>query len=346
MPTVTWLGDSEAYGFTLARSQCPAAQLAQILGGGAPTITTLAPWSGALSTTGAQRVFTSGAWVVRDAGVPSDTTRGMRARWSTDVLGGQKPDYVLLGPAGENDLYWSAPAESGCGGGGDTTYGVDYNPGGLIDNVTWMINAGLAAGVIPLLVTPLPHGGLDGCPTRWQGMQDYLKWLGTSMTWMSTSHAVNSLGRPLVDAYQAVYDPAHPAYPLSYPSGSPNSIDNIHPSVTGAGLIAAAARTAILANPNLSLVLGAAAGWAQNGQAITVTGLIPSVRNAVPAQVNSTAGGPVLFTGAHASRFQASLNGTSWASTITVPAGQTSIYLAVTAQSGDTSLSAQVAVPR
>ena len=65
----------------------------------------------------------------------------------------------------------------------------------------------------------------------------------------------------------------------------------------------------------------------------------------VQATVVSQNGGTLVFDGVHASRFNASLDGATWASTIAIPAGTTAIYLRFTPQSGDTTVTARVGVP-
>lgn len=91
------------------------------------------------------------------------------------------------------------------------------------------------------------------------------------------------------------------------------------------------------------LTIVGATGWSQAGAALTVVAGGGSTDT--QADVYSASGGALRFSGAHASRFRASLDGTSWATSVTLPAGGSSIYLRVTPQVGDTVLSASVGVP-
>lgn len=245
MKIVTCIGDSETWCLGLTRSEAWPYRLCVALdGGGTPSLGTLTPWSNAISTTGAQREHVGTTWTVRNAGVSSDTSRGMKARWATDVLGpAVKPDYVLI-MCGENDIYNAAPS-----GGNDPTYDLNYSPGGLKENVAWMVASANANGITPILCTPTPHGTLETVADRWTRMQDWVKWLGTSMTWMTTSETANTLGCVLSDHYQTTYDAAQPAYPRYYPTGSTYSLDNIHPNAAGAQVIANTAAAAVDAAP-------------------------------------------------------------------------------------------------
>lgn len=92
------------------------------------------------------------------------------------------------------------------------------------------------------------------------------------------------------------------------------------------------------------LTLGANAYWAQAGTALTVNGS-PGVRTSVSAEVSSTAGGLVRFTGTHADRFFVSLDGSTWTPTLTVAAGLTTIYISALPLVGDTTITASIGVP-
>lgn len=92
------------------------------------------------------------------------------------------------------------------------------------------------------------------------------------------------------------------------------------------------------------LTLGTSAYWAQAGTALTVNGS-PGVRTSVSAEVSSTAGGLVRFTGTHADRFFVSLDGSTWTSTLTVAAGLTTIYISALPQVGDSTITASIGVP-
>lgn len=94
-----------------------------------------------------------------------------------------------------------------------------------------------------------------------------------------------------------------------------------------------------------TLTIAPSAYWTQAGDAITVSPAVPGVAYAVVATVVAPVAGPIVFDGTHADRFTASLDGLTYSSSITVPAGTSTIRLAVTPQTGDTILSARVGVP-
>lgn len=102
--------------------------------------------------------------------------------------------------------------------------------------------------------------------------------------------------------------------------------------------------TVVDSAPPDPLTIVGATGWTQASTALTVNGAV-GVRTSTQATVYSTTGGIVVFSGTHAGRFSASLDGTSWSSSITVPSGSTTIYLSCLPQSGDMTLSASVGVP-
>lgn len=94
-----------------------------------------------------------------------------------------------------------------------------------------------------------------------------------------------------------------------------------------------------------SLTIAPSAYWTQAGDALTVTPAAVGVTYSVAATIVAPVTGPVVFDGTHADRFTASLDGITYASSITVPVGTSTIRLAVTSQSGDTVLFARVGVP-
>lgn len=94
-----------------------------------------------------------------------------------------------------------------------------------------------------------------------------------------------------------------------------------------------------------TLTLTPSAYWTQAGDAITVTPAAVGVAYPVVATVVAPVAGPIVFDGTHADRFTASLDGITYASSVTVPAGTSTVRLAVTPQSGDTVLSASVLIP-
>jgi len=65
----------------------------------------------------------------------------------------------------------------------------------------------------------------------------------------------------------------------------------------------------------------------------------------VEATIEGSAGGLVRFRGADADLFQVSLDGTTWASAVDVPAGDTTIHLRVTPEAPGTTLTAEIGVP-
>jgi lysophospholipase L1-like esterase len=142
----------------------------------------------------------------------------------------KKPSHVVI-MIGENDLYYAHYMS-------DATYGLDYSPGGLIENVQWMVAQCRSNSITPILATIVPNGGVESQTARWTAIKEYLQWLGTTMTWMGTSHATNTLSCALSDHWKIVYDTGNPSYPQWYPSGSTMSIDNLHPNAYACGIIA------------------------------------------------------------------------------------------------------------
>ncbi len=93
------------------------------------------------------------------------------------------------------------------------------------------------------------------------------------------------------------------------------------------------------------LLITPSAVWSQSGTTVSATRAPRNTRSFTTATVYSASGGPIQFRGTHAARFSVSLDGTTWASTVTVPPGTSTIYLGVTPQAGDTSLTAQIGIP-
>lgn len=242
---ITVIGDSQFWCQGLARDATWPYKLAQLLGGGTPTLDTLSPWYGwvesGVPTTGANRKHVAGGFEVRNAGVNGNATRDMRTRFATDVLGPVvKPDVCIIGGP-VNDLYMTDAPNN------DATYGLNYSPGGIKENVAWMVSQCVANGIIPILTTCQPWGGIDVYATRWQGTQDFLKWIGSAMTWMSSSETPNSLGLTLIDLYEAVYDPADTD---DYLSGY--SDDGNHPSAAATTVLAQLVKDALLPAPSIT----------------------------------------------------------------------------------------------
>lgn len=96
----------------------------------------------------------------------------------------------------------------------------------------------------------------------------------------------------------------------------------------------------------LSLVdLSGTSPWHQSGTSLTVSAPV-GVRTSIPAGVYAAAAGYVGFCGTDASRFSVSSDGSTWASSLLVPAGASTVYLGVTPQSGDGALTASVGIPK
>lgn len=97
--------------------------------------------------------------------------------------------------------------------------------------------------------------------------------------------------------------------------------------------------------PPASLTIDPASGsWEQIDTSIIVR-VTADGPASVPAVVTSTHGGLVRFRGTDASLFEVSLDGTTWASTVDVPVGETDVFLRVTPDTPGTTLSAEIGVP-
>ena len=70
--------------------------------------------------------------------------------------------------------------------------------------------------------------------------------------------------------------------------------------------------------------------WQQSGTALTVHATVGR-RRETTGVVTSDTGGPCSFRGVDAADFEVSLNGTDWAPSVTVPAGDTPVWLSVEA---------------
>ncbi len=105
----------------------------------------------------------------------------------------------------------------------------------------------------------------------------------------------------------------------------------------------AAIELAFSPSPTLTLVSGST--WSQVGTTLTIRDALVGTRNTTQAIVYSPTGGRLVFGGTFGSRFQASLDGSTWASSISIPAGTSTVYLCVTRQSGDSTMTAQVGIP-
>ncbi len=91
------------------------------------------------------------------------------------------------------------------------------------------------------------------------------------------------------------------------------------------------------------LVLPESSAWEQVGTSIFVRTV--NEPSTVQATVSGTAGGLLRYRGTDAALFDMSLDGTTWASAVTVPAGTSTVYLRVTPAAAGTTLSAEIGVP-
>lgn len=124
---------------------------------------------------------------------------------------------------------------------------------------------------------------------------------------------------------------------------TPTDFKTVLVLAAGARVYFAQAQEALAAGL-LLLDLSGGSLWSQDGASLTVTPAV-GVPADVTAIVTSGSGGPVRFRGEYADRFQVSLDGAAWASQVVVGAGDTTVFLRVTAQVGDTTITAQVGVP-
>jgi lysophospholipase L1-like esterase len=97
MPTITAMGDSRVHGVTPGASW--VFNLMSRFGHDHLTSSKFLPWTGADEN---QRLDGNG-YTFYDAGIPSQQTDQMRARWNTDVLG-HTSDYIICGDYGVNDV--------------------------------------------------------------------------------------------------------------------------------------------------------------------------------------------------------------------------------------------------
>lgn len=91
------------------------------------------------------------------------------------------------------------------------------------------------------------------------------------------------------------------------------------------------------------LVLPSSSAWEQVGSSIFVRTVDEPC--SVQATVTGTAGGLLRFAGTDADKFDASLNGTTWASPIDIPEGTVTVYLRVTPDAPGVTLTAEIGVP-
>lgn len=110
-------------------------------------------------------------------------------------------------------------------------------------------------------------------------------------------------------------------------------------------ILGTSGKSVVKLTPGGSLTIGASSTWTQTGTTITANDARVGTRSTVSATVYSTAGGRLVFSGTYASRFSASLDNSTWAQSVVVPAGSSTVYLGVTRQAGDPTLTAKVGVP-
>lgn len=105
--------------------------------------------------------------------------------------------------------------------------------------------------------------------------------------------------------------------------------------------------TAEEAEAEFGLTLDESGIWTQDGYNLTVTGASANTRHSTTATVVSRNGGTVNFTGADAAAFYVSSDGSTWASSLAVPAGSTDIHVSVlaTPEPNMASLSATMLIP-
>lgn len=126
---------------------------------------------------------------------------------------------------------------------------------------------------------------------------------------------------------------------------SDGSLIHVYCQDTGGASYTREARMSVVSDTPAALTVNATAVWSQSGTTITAARAPRNTRTTTTASAYSASGGPIQLRGTHAARFSVSLDGTTWASTVTVPAGTSTIYLGVTPQAGDATLTAQIGVP-
>lgn len=116
-----------------------------------------------------------------------------------------------------------------------------------------------------------------------------------------------------------------------------------HPTNTGHWIYA---QPLVQIEPQSVFTVSSSGTWVQSGSSVTIRDAIAGVRNVTTASVYSSTGGRLVFGGTHASRFQASIDGVNWSPSVAIaPATPSTVYLGVTRQSGDPTLTAQIGVP-
>jgi lysophospholipase L1-like esterase len=158
-------------------------------------------------------------WQVVNAGISGNTTRDMLARFSTDVTAAA-PQYVVI-LAGTNDLYYGYDLRTM-----DPSYSLDA-PGGMKANVLAMLAEARAYGITPIVATVLPNGGIED-PTYDIERAAMVAWIAWERDALPAAGNVDVL-----DFYHAIESPTKTWYPVpAY------TVDNLHPSAAGAGVMA------------------------------------------------------------------------------------------------------------
>ncbi len=158
---------------------------------------------------------------VTNSGKSGDTTRGMNMRLMSDVY--WKNPRVVIVMGGENDIYYGYGAN-------DETYRLDAEYG-LKYNLKAIVSSVHDTGLIPIVATSLPHGTIETDPARAQAMKDLRAW---ELSYFPT------VGVQVIDFYAAVESPTQAGYSLPE-----LTLDNLHPSASGAFLMAKVAAAAI-----------------------------------------------------------------------------------------------------
>lgn len=144
---------------------------------------------------------------VHNAGVHGDTSAGILARYTTDVLAYQ-PDVVFISGGVHNDLNNTVPVAT------------------IRANWASMIRQALAAGIIPVLVTAYPENGTQ---TVAQGLRRHNVWLKVLAAGRDPLYP-DIRGLIVVDPYSAVVD-------ITSTTGAWNpaySADGTHANTAGA----------------------------------------------------------------------------------------------------------------
>lgn len=162
-------------------------------------------------------------------------------------------------------------------------------------------------------VTPVPYGRSGVSPNV------MMFWAGGSSDFTGTAYA-----RPLSRGSDVLISETPAA-------GYGNTVSSGYGTATAEGV------------PGSLLVLPSSSAWEQVGTSIFVR--TTNAASSVLATVTGSSGGLLRFQGANADLFDASLDGTTWASMVDIPVGNSTVYLRVTPVTPGSTLAAQVGVP-